>query len=301
VQRSVRIVQEVSQAAQLWEQNPNEFERPDRALMAAAVDLLMKVVEGFAPNSGEVIAQMNFLSILPSALRDNSSEVKGNAFALMGSCSLNCFELLAPHLQECLPLSLSGLTINMPPHVSNNVSWALGEICVKAGSGFMDPYLDVLVPPLIVIIKRKEGIDYEPWQIRQQQQVMQNVCITLGRLGSVCGGKMGKFLEEFFGHWCYIMRQSMIGREKGNAFTGICRVIKECSQQRQQLPCQELFPAFVQAAVTVCQVPPDVLQGIGEILHFYKAAQGPRWPEIYRQFPPELKQRMSTMYSLTEQ
>merc|ERR1712054_140496 len=65
IQRCMRIIGEVSRTAQMFEQNPNEYEQPDYELMAASIDLLAGIIEGLLDSSSQVNAQHNFLAALP--------------------------------------------------------------------------------------------------------------------------------------------------------------------------------------------------------------------------------------------
>merc|ERR1712190_457048 len=109
--------------------------------MAAGIDLLAGVLEGLGENVRELLAQQNFLVILPDAVSDSAPRVKQSAYALIGTCATVCIEALMPILPQLLPLCCAGLGPGMNPTVSNNASWAIGEICIKVPD-FMGPHLD---------------------------------------------------------------------------------------------------------------------------------------------------------------
>eukprot|EP00438_Fugacium_kawagutii_P033972 Skav228930 [mRNA] locus=scaffold2181:174051:178011:+ [translate_table: standard] len=54
VERCSRLIINGAQAAQMWMQNPNEFEKPDREVMAASIDLLAGIVAGLREGVAEV-------------------------------------------------------------------------------------------------------------------------------------------------------------------------------------------------------------------------------------------------------
>eukprot|EP00913_Durusdinium_trenchii_P033252 g31129.t1 len=190
VERCSRLIINGAQAAQMWMQNPNEFEKPDREVMAASIDLLSGIVAGLQGKVAEVLQQQNFLSVVPEVLKDSALQVKQSAFALVGDSAKHCIEHLAPFLPQLLPQCAKALRENTSATVSNNASWAVGEICIKVGADFMANYLDEVVDALISSLRSTQ-----PSQ--RQALLMQNVCITLGRLGVVCGPSMGKKFGQF--------------------------------------------------------------------------------------------------------
>eukprot|EP00747_Dinoflagellata_sp_TGD_P212590 gnl/TRDRNA2_/TRDRNA2_85671_c0_seq1.p1 gnl/TRDRNA2_/TRDRNA2_85671_c0~~gnl/TRDRNA2_/TRDRNA2_85671_c0_seq1.p1 ORF type:complete len:943 (-),score=149.44 gnl/TRDRNA2_/TRDRNA2_85671_c0_seq1:223-2982(-) len=293
ITRCTRVVREVAQAAKLWEQNPNEYERPDRELMATAVDLLAGILEGLGPAAAPIIAQQNFLAILPDALGDNAMRVKQSGFALIGCCATNCCECLSPMLPQLLPQCALGMAPTNSIPVSNNASWAVGEICVRTGSDFMTPYLETLVPALATVLYR--DLPTRGKQQYSQHQLKQNVCITIGRLGTVCGDKMGKMLHTFLEPWCIIMRIAPLDVEKIKAFQGICTIIKSNWPAEAGLRC---FPHLAAAMVSIYPAPPPLAAIFREILEGYKGVIGGNWPALFQAFPEDVRNRLQQMYQL---
>lgn len=179
IMRCIRIVNDTARAAQMWEQNPNEFERPDSDLMGASCDLLSGVVEGFQGQSREIIAQMNFLSmVLPLALRDKVPRVKQAGFWLMGVTCTHCIDPLLPMLPNLMPLAIAGLSPQNTLTVNNNAVWAIGECCAMAPKGTMTQYLDPIVTQLVEILKRS-GANIPYWQWQGYHELMQNTCLCV--------------------------------------------------------------------------------------------------------------------------
>jgi len=182
VMRCMRIVNDTAAAAHRWEQNPNEYERPDHELMAASCDLLSGLLEGLLEQSREVINQLNFYSVLALALRDSSSRVKQSGYWLLGTCATHCVEPLVPLLPELLPLCAAGLGPKMSITVSNNACWAIGEVSAKGPAEAMTPHLDAIVHALMAIIQRRDGAEIKWWQRQGHHALMQTVCVTIQRL-----------------------------------------------------------------------------------------------------------------------
>lgn len=221
-----------------------------------------------------------------STLRqDTALQVKQSAFALVGDCAKHCIDYLVPYLPAILPLCAKSIMENTSASVSNNASWAIGEVCVKVGSDFMVPYLDAIVPALVGVLVRQ--------QAQPQHVVMQNFCITLGRLGLVCGQNMGKAFPEFIRIWCIVMRYVKIDHEKITAFQGLCNLIK--ANPQAGLTCVYELTA---AIASFWPAPPALAPSFREILHGYKQQLGANWPGVYAQFPDDLKHRVGQMYGL---
>lgn len=285
VERCVRLILQGARTAQLWLQNPNEFEKPDREVMAASVDLLSGIVEGLGEKVKEVLAQQNFILAVPEVLKDTALNVKQSAFALVGDCAKNCIEYLVPILPQLFPLCAKSLRENSSATVSNNASWAIGEICIKIGPELMAPYLDMVVLPLAGILVRGQG----------QQLLLSNVSITLGRLGMVCGPQMGKAFEEFAQRWCVVMKAARYDLEKINAFQGLCNMIKANPQA-----CLTCVPALAGAIGSFFPSPPTLEDSFRQVLLGYKTQLGANWPAIWHQFPDDLQKRLNYMYGLAE-
>lgn len=286
VERCSRLIINGAQAAQMWMQNPNEFEKPDREVMAASIDLLSGIVAGLQGKVAEVLQQQNFLSVVPEVLKDSALQVKQSAFALVGDSAKHCIEHLAPFLPQLLPQCAKALRENTSATVSNNASWAVGEICIKVGADFMANYLDEVVDALISSLRSTQ-----PSQ--RQALLMQNVCITLGRLGVVCGPSMGKKFGQFAQIWCMVMKDVRIDQEKVTAFQGFCNMVNASPQVALSYPVE-----VAGAIASLCPPPPQLFQQLQQILASYKQTQ--HWPQAWQQLPQDVKLILSHVYSGVE-
>jgi transportin-1 len=242
----------------------------------------------------EVLAQANFIQVVPEVLKDTALNVKQSAFALVGDSAKICPEYLHPFLPQVLPQCNQVLRANLSPSVSNNAAWSIGEICFQVGPDFMAPYLDDTVQALASVLQRGRG----------PPQVMTNVAITLGRLATVSGAAMGKHFESFAKPWCQYMA-IQVGcppdMERVKAFHGMSIMLKANPQA-----CMGCFPELCRA---VCALwPLNANPQIGElqaifkgILTEYKAHIGANWPQVYGtlSFPPFLKPRLAEVYQIT--
>jgi len=300
VQRCLRIMGEVLRAAQMFEQNPNEYEQPDFELMASAMDLLAGIIEGLQGQTAQVLAQQNFLAVLPDVLQCRAHRVKQSGFALMGSAATHLIEQLGPHLPQLLPLCATGLAPGISTMASHNASWAIGEVCVRVNSAVVEPHIDVILPAFVSILNRKDGIDYKPWQRQAHRALLGNICITIGRLAGACTDRMGKELSHFLAPWSTVMKTQRFDREKVIAFVGITKCIKTNPQAGLQC-----FREFAGAAASMPPVPANPDHGfpgtmaLKEILHSYKSHFGAQWPQVHQSLEPWVKSQLMEKWEIT--
>merc|ERR1712012_1358379 len=156
----------------MWEQNPNECERPENEMMASCCDLLSGVLEGLREHSRGLMVQMNFVTVISLALRNKAARVKQSGFWLMAVCAMYCIDPILPLLPELMPLSVAGLGPTASMTVSTNACWAIGEVCQKAPPQTLTPFLDALVPALLAILQRR---DVKPWQSKGHHELLYTV------------------------------------------------------------------------------------------------------------------------------
>merc|ERR1712190_13253 len=109
----------------------------------------------------------------------------------------------------------------------------------------MAPYLDDILQALATVLTRQ--------RVAPQQLLMQNVCITLGRLGLVCGPQMSKTFGEYAKIWCQVMQNTRLDFEKVNAFQGLYNLIKANPQG-----CMTCIPELAGAICSFCPCPPQL-------------------------------------------
>lgn len=180
--RGIKSINDTALAAQMWEQNPSEYERPQNDIMASSCDLFSGILEGFKEQSKEIAAQLGLFSVVTLALRSKAARVQISGFWLLGVGTIHCMELLMPLLPELMPFCVAALAPTMSLTVSTNASWAIGEVCQKAPPESLTPYLSALVPALVGIVQRVQKGEVRQWQMRGHNELLQNVCTTLNHL-----------------------------------------------------------------------------------------------------------------------
>merc|ERR1739848_885253 len=175
----------------------------------------------------------------------------------------------------------------MTTMVSHNASWAIGEVCVRVGPDVMNPHIDVLLAGFVQVLHRKDGIDVKPWQRQGHRALLGNICITIGRLGTVCPELMGKELQQFLMPWSIVMRSQRLDKEKVKAFEGLCQMIKV-----NPMAGMNCFPFLAGAIASVPPMPPIV--ALKDVLQEYKTQfvnQG-TWPQVWNQLTPDVRTRL---------
>jgi len=180
IMRCVRSINDTAMAVKMWEQNPNEFERPDTDIMSASADVLSGILEGLQEQAPQAAASLNFLAGIALCLRSPSARARQSGFWLMSVSATHCFQQLQPLLPELLPLSAAnGLGPKASPTVSINACWALGEVCQRAPPEAVSAHLDPIATALLAILQRR---DVKNWQVQGHDQLLAAVCILLNRL-----------------------------------------------------------------------------------------------------------------------
>eukprot|EP00928_Gymnodinium_smaydae_P026611 TRINITY_DN2083_c0_g1_i3.p1 TRINITY_DN2083_c0_g1~~TRINITY_DN2083_c0_g1_i3.p1 ORF type:complete len:400 (-),score=32.93 TRINITY_DN2083_c0_g1_i3:51-1250(-) len=167
VQRCVRIINDTAMAIGMWKENPNEFAMPDQELMASSVDLLSNLIEGLQDQSQQLLAEHNFLAVLPLALKYDNARLKQSGFWLMGTAATHCIQRLVPMLPMVFPFVAPNLSTSTTMTVNMNAAWAVGEVCVRgAPVDPLLPHLQAISTGMCMILARKEGVEVKQWQRR---------------------------------------------------------------------------------------------------------------------------------------
>jgi len=165
---------------------------------------------------------------------------------------------------------------------------------VRVPAATITPHLDVILPAFVAILQRRDGIDIKPWQRQAHRALLGNICITIGRLGSVCTERMGKDLPTFITPWCVVMRTQRMDPEKLKALLGLCQMLQVNPMAGAQ--CFSFLAGMIAYVPPLPQIQPQFLQ----ILNSYKAQFGAGWAEVYNGLTPDVKRKLGEMYQLTQ-
>jgi len=175
----MKTINDSAMAAQLWQQNPNEYERPQIEIMSSCCDILSAIIEGLREQSSAIVAPLGLFSVVPLAAQSSSSRVKQSGFWLISVGSGFCMDLIMPLVPQLMPPCVSGLGPSMSPTVSMNACRAIGELCQKGPQEMLTPYLNGILPAVLAVLQRR---DLKQWQMQGHFQLLGAVCETLNRL-----------------------------------------------------------------------------------------------------------------------
>jgi len=277
-------------------------DKPDGDILACSLDLLCGVIDGLGEPASGLIRELNFGPLLcelicqfepnsriPLVRNYYSNTVKQCAFALLGDCAKNCHVILTDKLiASVLPITTAFITIG-PMLVTNNASWAIGEIVMRTDREFIAPFVGPVATALLHNLRRFDS------SIRPI--VRQNAAIAMGRLGNVASDHLvssGVF-AEMFEPWCTTMRRMRTDDEKISAVRGFIMCIEK-SPQLGTIP--ENFQRLHELIASIFP-PPSVLEAdLRKIVLAYRELLGSDWQRLWNLFPVELQYRLNHSFGL---
>eukprot|EP01116_Phalansterium_solitarium_P007349 TRINITY_DN1998_c0_g1_i1.p1 TRINITY_DN1998_c0_g1~~TRINITY_DN1998_c0_g1_i1.p1 ORF type:complete len:943 (+),score=353.81 TRINITY_DN1998_c0_g1_i1:161-2989(+) len=263
-------------------------------LAVCALNLISGMCEGLqASIESLVAAHPPLLELLYTSLQSGSAPVRQAGFALVGDLAKFSFVHLKPTLPQYMPVLLNNLQLEFVS-VCNNASWSLGEIAVRLGpelQPWIAPALHKLVSMLATGAERAKE---RQRRVPSFEHLLDNVAITLGRVGNTCPDQVAAHLEHFVQPWCMRLRQLHDDTEKESAFRGLCALIQRNPQ------------AVVQHFVWVCdaiaswrQAPASLQPTFSNLLHGFKnSIPAQQWSEYFKTFPLPLQQILRDVYKL---
>ncbi|KAL8426036.1 hypothetical protein Efla_001954 [Eimeria flavescens] len=223
---------------------------PDRDALECCLDLLSGLADALQQQMLPLLQQrQQLLLLLERCCRDTSPPVLQSALALVGDLSKHCSSLLRP--QVLFPLLQQHL-LHGAISVANNAGWALGELAVRVRREEVDPHAEAIAADLIRLLQRPE----------MHRALLQNVCITIGRLALACPNRLSPMLPEFLPRWCCVMRMARSDEDKASAFQGICGLI-----EANPAAASEALPDFLISLLAFERPPPQLEQQFARTVH----------------------------------
>ena len=278
-------------------------EKPDGDLLACSLDLLCGVIDGladascnlvsklnFVPHVCKLVSQFDFESKLPLVRNYYSNTIKQCAFALLGDIAKTCSILLLDDLlSPIIPTIVAYITIG-PVLVSNNSSWAIGEISMRRSSQFCEPHVDKICGALLSNLKR--------FEVGSRPIVRQNAAIALGRLGLVAANRIissGCF-EDMFEPWCIVMKKMRSDGEKITAVKGFTMCIEASPNTALS---RDKMRALFELIASLFPPPSSLEPSLKGIVAMYRQVLGENdWNNMWSTFPIELQYRLNHTFSL---
>lgn len=119
----------------------------------------------------------------------------------------------------------------------------------------IQPYVDPMLQRLFMLIVNPAI----------QRTLLENVAITIGRLGLVCPQIVSSHLHVFINPWLRALVPIISNDEKASAFSGLCEMIKINPEGAAKE-----ISHFAIAVATYAEPPPDLAQSFGHVRWIYK-------------------------------
>ncbi|KAI8092910.1 armadillo-type protein [Halteromyces radiatus] len=283
--RCVNLVCKTLEECQLAAHNP-AMEEPDKDFMIVALDLLSGIVQALNTDAEPLVAntQPPVVQFLSMCINDEVAEVRQSSYALLGDLAISCFEHIRAVVPQFMPLILQQIDPQAEsPSVCNNATWAAGEITIKLGNE-IQPYVEPLLQRLF------------PLMVNQsiQRTLLENVAITIGRLGLICPTMVAPHLENFVHPWLVSLSPVRDNEEKASAFSGLCEMIKTNPEGALKV-----FPLLCTAIANYHIVPQPLQEAFGNILSGYKNMFGEQqWQQGVASLPQETKTTLQERYHI---
>lgn len=274
--RCLRLIEAILTAEMNGVPNP-----PDKDFIVCSLDLIGGLAEGLREKIDPLIRESRLLDLLYLCMKHKSGDVRQSSFALVGELSKSSIGLLAPALGRYVPVLVENLH---PEHQAacNNAVWSIGEIAMRVGAE-MAPLVPSIMGKLIMLINGYFA-----------RNLIENVAITIGRLGFVCPQAVAPYLEEFIEPWCSSLRCVRDDGEKDSAFKGLCKMI----HANPQTAIKHISP-IADAMASWHQPSQELAQAFGHILTSMKAAIGPEgWQQTQSRWSPGLIEVLRERYGI---
>lgn len=259
-------------------------------LMCALSEALGPNVDPFISNNGN--GSKSVLPLLFVCMKDRRQEVRQSAFALLGELARGKAPSLIPALPEYVRVAVDALNPEYMS-VSNNATWALGELVMMAG------FLPPSVPMNRENIQRTlmEGALDSLIRVvitsQLNKSLLENSALTIGRMGLVMPEAMAPRLGMFAKAVFASLRNIRDDVEKEQAFHGMNAMVK--LNHTAILDC---FVYYVDAIGSWFHCKPDLEMEFASILNGYKATLGEGWFPLLNSFPTTLQNLLKERFSL---
>jgi len=284
--RCLRLIENtlIKDAAASEKNSGHYSDYPDKEFMVCALDLISGMIDGLGGGMESLVANSNLVQLLIPCAKDIRADVRQSTFATVGDVAKNCVVHLKPIFPELFPLLVKNLTYDYVA-VCNNACWAIGEIAQRIGDE-MQPYVQIVLSRLIPMLLRKGS--------SSNDNLTENIALTIGRLGIACPDLVAPHLEEFIQPWCDILRSMRDHVDKDSAFRGLCKLIKANPNGIMK------HFVFVCDAIASWEQPQnDLRNAFHSILHGFKASMQPNWDSFFvTYFPPNLREDLQSRYQL---
>ncbi|KAI9258897.1 armadillo-type protein [Phascolomyces articulosus] len=283
--RCVSLVTKTLEECQLAASDPAR-DLPDKDFMIVALDLLSGIVQALNTEAEPLVAGTtpSVVQLLSICIQDEVAEVRQSAYAVLGDLAISCFDQIRSVVPQFMPHIVSQIDPEAE-HVSvcNNATWSAGEIAIKWGTE-IQPYVEPMLQRLFQLIVNPQV----------QRTLLENVAITIGRLGLVFPREVGQHLQLFINPWLVTLAPIRPNEEKASAFSGLCDMIKANPEGAVKE-----FLLFCQAVAGYADAPASLHESFGNILSGYKNMFGEQqWQQALQSMPQEVRAPLNERYGI---
>jgi transportin-1 len=263
--------------------------------VVAALDALSGLVEGLGAGAESLIARSSALEVLKHCVADVNPDVRQSAFAVVGEIARACLPRLRPSMQDLVGACLANVepaAITQPSiGACNNAAWALGEVALQCrpdeAASFALPALERLVR---ILAAPAGGLP---------RSLVENAAVALGRIAIVAPEPMAPHAMVFVGPWCSALRGVLDGKEKRDAFLGLCAVL-----ERNPDGGGAAFSVLCESVASWRDLREESSSGLKskltELMQRYKTRllELGQWDAAMSSLSPAVRQKLANMFSL---
>ncbi|CAG9763771.1 unnamed protein product [Ceutorhynchus assimilis] len=265
-----------------FQENPDEYELPDKESMSVAHDVLYSMAIGLKSHFVKYVTNSNLLFLLYTTCQDSSCSVRQTSIALYGELVTLCYAYLSSNVHDFVPMIIKSLD-EKKYAVCNNAAWVIGKLCTAMGSN-IQPYLSEILLHFIRILNDQA----------LARNLHQTVAIALCIILLVCPDAIIPTLDVTLKNCCLIIRNVRDSIEKDLAFRGLCETIVRCPDFGKNY-----FIFFCDAAASWFNINSDLKENIRSLIMSFKNDCGEdRWAQFSSQFPSHLKARLYELYGV---
>lgn len=279
--------------------NERKMQKNDSSveLLISSLDLMWCLAEALGPNVEPYVAKSGdgakpMLPFLFLALKDERQEVRQSAFALLGELARARAPSLLPAFPDFIRYTIAAIDPGFMS-VSNNATWALGELVMMAGTLPRNVPIDRDTIQRILLEHAADALIRIVNMPQLSKSLRENSAITLGRLGLVTPEPMAAKLESFAQAVLVLLRNIRDDVDKEQAFHGINSMIR--LRPTEILEC---FVYYVDAIASWFKCTRELEIEFASILGSYKVTFGDVWVKLYNDMPTYLQKVLSERFRL---
>jgi len=274
--RSERIIQQTLFLIATSVDNTGSYDTEHEDFLICSLDLLSGMAEGLGLSFGTLMQNSNILNLVFNCLSIESLGVKQSCLALIGDIARSCINYLYPILNQVLEALIQHLEPDYPS-ICNNASWGIGEIAMRVQPEQICQFIGQIIHKIGIVVGNTQ--DYH-------ENLVENVTITIGRLGIVCPSQVVELFEDFGDDWLLCLKLLRDQHEKESAYRGLCMMLQAQPNLLKDKLSHYLFalcawnsPAHI--------LPQDIKSMLSQILRYYRSNFSKEFSSAFSNLPPQ--------------